>query len=610
MKKTGKNMNTSSYKTIGQNSGKTPIMRLVVIFCMFIFVISCGIVINRGYHSYYQTVEEGNYNSNRLTHTLSDHVRLTFLAGDLALKRAVDRQYFNTLFGNNLSEDIHHNFRIWTNETPQISAMMMTDKNGKIKVIYRKKGYKTWLGGKESVKGLEFFSQHQHSPDSDLLYVGWQNSWIPNHDGFVVMSRRISGLDGSFAGVIMVAINNDYIHNFFHSIEANKKTKLVLMRDDGKPLINQINDEEEIELLGKIMRDNKVANQPSGIHTYVSINDIDDNLRQFSFDRIPNLHMILSIVTYGDDIFANWHASRVSDLIFLSIFTLFIFIIYFLAAAGAKQMQRVQNSERAAVLASQAKSDFLANMSHELRTPLNAIIGFSEMIEAGYFGNVNVKQKERVHDIHFCGTHLLELINDILEFSKGEAGKIELHVDKVFLPKLIDESVRVFAERSRNEGINVISNVAKDLPMIMADRRKIKQILLNLISNAVKFTEKGGTVEASCAMDEDNNLVFSVTDTGSGIAEADIPKALSTFGQVHDNPAKGGTGLGLPLCKMFTELHGGSLTIKSIVGVGTKVCVTIPSDRVIWSSTNVSNLSLDGVLKSRSKGVKVSDKKG
>jgi signal transduction histidine kinase len=273
-------------------------------------------------------------------------------------------------------------------------------------------------------------------------------------------------------------------------------------------------------------------------------------------------------------------------------------VIYFFAMAGAKQMLRVQRSERGAVLASQAKSDFLANMSHELRTPLNAIIGFSEMIEAGYFGKVNMKQKERIHDIHFCGTHLLELINDILEFSKGEAGKIELHIDKVSVGKVINESVRVFAERSRSEGVTVVSNAPKDMPLVMADTRKIKQILLNLISNAVKFTESGGTVEAGCFMDDDNNMVITVTDTGAGIAEKDIPKALSTFGQTHTDPSKGGTGLGLPLCKMFAELHGGHLAIQSIVDVGTKVSIILPSDRVIWSSTNVSNLNLDGVLKS------------
>jgi len=283
----------------------------------------------------------------------------------------------------------------------------------------------------------------------------------------------------------------------------------------------------------------------------------------------------------------------VNDVIFLAIFAMFVLVISFFAIAIAKQMGRVQRSEKAAVMASQAKSDFLANMSHELRTPLNAIIGFSEMLETGYFGRVNDKQKERVHDINFCGTHLLELINDILEFSKGEAGKIELRSEKISLPQIIKDTVRIFAEKANKDGIMITANVPDKFPSIMADERKIKQILMNLISNSVKFTNKNDSIEVACGIDAESNVFITTVDTGIGIPEEDIPKALSAFGQVHDDPAIGGTGLGLPLCKMFAELHGGYLLLQSIEGVGTKVTITLPASRVVGKGSNIEKLETE-----------------
>ncbi len=204
------------------------------------------------------------------------------------------------------------------------------------------------------------------------------------------------------------------------------------------------------------------------------------------------------------------------------------------------------------------------------------------MLEAGYFGKLNSKQNERIHDINYCGTHLLELINDILEFSKGEAGKIELHLEKVIVPQIIDESVRILTEKAKRQKIKVSTLIPEEIPFLMADSRKLKQILLNLLSNALKFTKENGTVEIACGIDGQGNFVLSVTDTGIGMKEEDIPKALSAFGQVHTAESYGGTGLGLPLCKMFATLHGGNLMMHSILNVGTKVTVIFPKKNVIW----------------------------
>ena len=582
------------------NGSRIPLIRIIITFSTVIMLLNCAIIIKRGITSYHDSVLTGQANAGRLIHTVSDHIELTFFAVDLALKRAAERQYFNTLFGNNLQEDIQNNFIGWVNETPQISAMLMTNEYGDVFAIYRKQGYKTWMEGKENLAKEPYFQAHLQAEDFDELYVGCHPSWFKNHSGFVVMSRRIHKLDGSFGGIVLVAVNSDYVLNFFKSITATNDTKLILIRDhndwdNNTTLINQLGEPSDLTTLQRIMTSQNIANSTANITTVIHEDEknhpYDDDIKLFSFDHIANLHMIVSLVTYGEDIFAEWTATRLNDLIFLAMFALFVLVISIFAIAVAKQIQRVQRSERAAVMASQAKSDFLANMSHELRTPLNAIIGFSEMMEAGYFGNLNSKQKERIHDINYCGTHLLELINDILEFSKGEAGKIELREEKVSVPKLIKDTLRIFAERTKKDNITIIYEPEDELPLIMADGRKIKQILLNLLSNAVKFTESGGTIEITCRPDEDNNMIITVTDTGIGMAEEDIPKALSAFGQVHKDiagtKASSGTGLGLPLCKMFAELHGGELQMQSILGVGTKVSVIIPSDRMITSATGL-----------------------
>jgi signal transduction histidine kinase len=220
-------------------------------------------------------------------------------------------------------------------------------------------------------------------------------------------------------------------------------------------------------------------------------------------------------------------------------------------------------------------------MSHELRTPLNAIIGFSEMINSGYFGPLNPKQKERIHDINLCGSHLLQLINDILEFSKGDAGKLELQEERVDVAEIINESVRIMSGKLKLKGIHMIVAIEPGVPMLWGDKRKIRQILINLLANAIKFTPDHGSITVALKLDQHNNMHLIVADTGIGIADADIAKALSVFGQVHRSKSHEGTGLGLPLCKMYAELHNGTLLLTSKLSEGTTVRITFPHQRVL-----------------------------
>jgi PAS domain S-box-containing protein len=234
--------------------------------------------------------------------------------------------------------------------------------------------------------------------------------------------------------------------------------------------------------------------------------------------------------------------------------------------------------------ANRAKTEFLANMSHELRTPLNAIIGFSEIMKTQAFGPVGAPQYlEYLDDIHTSGRHLLEIINDILDMSKIEAGELKPAEADFPVSGVVRASLRLIADRAEKGEVTVESAVPDDLPMICADERMIKQVLLNLLSNAVKFTPQGGRVTVGARIDENGAMALSVSDTGIGIAPEHMDVIMQPFGQADaalDRKYEG-TGLGLPLVKAMTELHGGQIEIVSTVGEGTTVSVILPSSRVV-----------------------------
>ncbi len=258
-----------------------------------------------------------------------------------------------------------------------------------------------------------------------------------------------------------------------------------------------------------------------------------------------------------------------------------IFLFYQLRWREIAQSELMRTRE-AAEKATRAKSEFLANMSHELRTPLNAIIGFSEAIKLGMFGPLSDRYREYGGHVFKSGMHLLQLVDDVLDVSKLEAGRVELQETEVEIPSVVRNATRVGQALAEKTGVKLREEISAGLPLIYGDARRLQQAVLNLVSNAVKFTPQGGEVRVT-AIETANGIEIGVTDTGIGMPAEQIPVALEPFRQIASQFRSkfSGTGLGLPIVKDLVELHGGTLDIDSRVNVGTTVTIRLPATRIV-----------------------------
>jgi signal transduction histidine kinase len=239
--------------------------------------------------------------------------------------------------------------------------------------------------------------------------------------------------------------------------------------------------------------------------------------------------------------------------------------------------------------ANRAKSSFLATMSHELRTPLNAIIGFSDMMLSESPSEIsNLRHRGYIADIYASGSHLLQIINDVLDLSKAEAGKLTLDEDFFDVRDIVRSVSQLTRVRLHEHGLVESIDLSPDLPLLYADERKTMQMLLNLVTNAIKFSPAGGRMEISCRADRMHGLSIAVADTGIGIAPDDLGRVVEAFEQVDSSLSRKyeGTGLGLPLVKMMIELHGGTLDLQSDLGLGTTAVITFPPDRLVDNTTS------------------------
>lgn len=554
-------------------------IRNLIAFSVLIMLIFCVVVVSQIMQGRKDALENSRQQTESLTNSLADHAEITFISADISLRRAIERQYFNALFGNNLKEHMSKQFNEWLGETPQISALVLTDEQGNINVVASKPKLNGWLKEGEPLNAGDIFSVMESASDEDLFVAQYEMKG----EQYIILARRYTKVSGEFGGFVAAIISPGYFSNFYSTIAFGDKQfmaielitngKQQVLLDSG-PKDSRSNYQDLLDAVSEVSEQD-VKTTSVGLKVLKR----KGNINLVGSRKISPFNIIVHVMLSEQDIFEDWNRARAKDLGFLVLFIIFGSILSFFAIAMAKQMIRAEESENTAILASQAKSEFLANMSHELRTPLNAIIGYSEMMNSEYFGALNQKQKDRIHDINLCGTHLLQLINDILEFSKGEAGRLELTEEQVDMTEIISEAIRISNAKARSKGVQLAKSIEANLPQVMIDRRKMMQVILNLLTNAIKFTPEQGNVQVSIYTDEHHAVHLLVSDTGIGMRDEDIPRALSVFGQVHRNQDQEGTGLGLPLCKMYTELHGGKFTLSSRLGEGTKVHIILPHQR-------------------------------
>lgn len=273
---------------------------------------------------------------------------------------------------------------------------------------------------------------------------------------------------------------------------------------------------------------------------------------------------------------------------FLVLYFLLIIVVWRSERQAVEQHRQNVELARTAAKAEEAsrlKSEFLATMSHELRTPLNAILGFSESLKKQLFGPVgSPKYLEYASDIWSSGRHLLHIINDVLDVSRVESGHTVLEETEFDPSDILAASVRLLGEQARKSQVSLVTNIPDDLPALRADKRRLKQMFLNVLSNAVKFTPPGGNVTTTVSFSAGRSLTITVIDTGIGISKVDIPMILMPFGRV-ESPYTGkysGTGLGLTIAKAFADLHGASFQLDSEPGNGTRICIEFPTDRLVF----------------------------
>jgi len=303
----------------------------------------------------------------------------------------------------------------------------------------------------------------------------------------------------------------------------------------------------------------------------------------------PLISVLILLATQGGQIA---HVFTLMGLLFVIIlmaalvsgFTSFATIVRTKVDSRTLQTRLLEMELAASTEANAAKSQFLANMSHELRTPLNAVIGFSEIIRDQSLGpQAMANYREYANDIHAAGEHLLRIINDVLDISKIEAGRLELHESETDIRAIVKSGVKLMTQSAFETGIALEAEVPDDLPLVMADELRLRQALMNLLSNALKFSDRGGTVTVAAGLRPDGAMAISVADTGIGMSESEITTALQPFRQVANSLSRtqNGIGVGLSLVDGIVGLHGGKLELASTPARGTTVTVVLPRERVL-----------------------------
>jgi signal transduction histidine kinase len=482
---------------------------------------------------------------------------------------------------------------------PQIDAVVLVDANGDLVNFSR-----FWPIPKISIADSESFRALKADPNLKA-YITAPVESRGNGAWTIYLARRVTGQGGEFLGLILGAVELRYFEDFYRAIAAGEGSAIILLKQDGTVLVRY----PPNDTVGKSFGSQRLlAGGVAG--TAREAAPVDGRMSLKAARRLANYPLIIITTKTETAALEGWRSmARVMALTALGCAVLIAMVGFGLARQWKQQgilararaelrrqeertatFEAMRAAKEAAEGANLAKSEFLATMSHELRTPLNAILGFSDMMMNETMGPLgNLRYRSYAKDIHDSGSHLLALINDILDFSKSVAGKLELAEERVDARTLVETACRLVQPRVDEAGLTLTTKLPADAVIVICDLRKLTQVLLNLLSNAYKFTLPGGTIACALAVD-DAGIRFVVADKGIGIPAEQLDRVVQPFAQVDSSLSRrhDGTGLGLALVKAMAELHGGSLRLESAVGAGTTATVTLPLERLDRSGAAVS----------------------
>ncbi|HTY66764.1 MAG TPA: ATP-binding protein [Alphaproteobacteria bacterium] len=441
-------------------------------------------------------------------------------------------------------------------------------------------------GPDENVADRDYFDWQRSHASLDLHVSAPLVARI-NHRPTIPISMRISDAAGGFDGIVLAGVRPAYLEAFMSSLDADHA--FIALADGtvvaGQPPPGLAADGQPRGIDPALAR--AWRGSPAG-SSVMRFGGAAEAAGHAAIDSLPG---VVSIGLDLDKELAPWRRETLHRLAGAAVYSGLVALLTWAIIAVTRRDQdtaaalrtardEAQDARRRAEEADRNKSLFLAHTSHELRTPLNAIIGFSEVLAKEVFGPLEQRYREYSRDIHHSGQHLLSVVDNILDLAKVSAGQWELTREQFTLADLLDDVGRLAAPEAALRSVELKRVLPPDLPTLYSDRRVLRQVLLNLVINGIKFTPAGGTVGIVVTVEPEGRLVIAVLDTGIGIEPAELDKVVEPFSNVSDLIARkpGGTGLGLPLCRAFVKLLGGELTIASEVGEGTSVTVKLPPE--------------------------------
>ncbi len=557
-------------------------------FSVAVFIMIAGLLTIRAL--YENTLTTTRAEMANLNLVLAEQTTQSFRTVDLVLSGVVDM--VKNLGADNVErfaalrdqQPTISRMRAYRGGAPQIEVISLIDAKGDVIAFTRDDQSRFNLADRDY-----FIAHRDQLVTGTFISAPAQNRVTGNWTVF--MTRRLNDSEGKFLGIALAGIECAYFERFYQGIDLAHGSYVSLMNIDGTLVASHPLVENTI---GKPIADltryrTMLAEGDAGNFRATSTGDGTRRLAAWRIVR--DYPLAIDLALPESFVFAAWR--RISTYIALVGIVAALVVgttFWFLSRLSAQREQDsalLTRSKIQAEAASRSKGEFLANMSHELRTPLNAIIGFSEILQAERFGKLTQKQTEYIADINDSGRHLLDLINDILDMSKIEANAMELRETAIAVDTAINSCVRLVSPRAQSGAVDLRAEIAPDLPALNADELRFKQIVLNLLTNGIKFTPEGGHVRVTANLTDAGELCVAVRDTGVGMGEEEIAKALLPFQQIGTAAwsKNEGTGLGLSLVTSLAELHGGRLEIVSERGSGTVANVYFPAERLLGADS-------------------------